>query len=74
MFSTCSELTPRAPIPDGRMAQFMQPWYVNEENIKTTFCPISEQNVLTKCQSSCITVWDAASKKEKTVEQRRGVR
>ena len=26
MFSTCSELTPRAPIPDGRMAQFMQPW------------------------------------------------
>ena len=25
MFSTCSELTPRAPIPDGRMAQFMQP-------------------------------------------------
>ena len=26
MFSTCSELTRRAPIPDGRMAQFMQPW------------------------------------------------
>ena len=26
MFSTCSELTPRAPILDGRMAQFMQPW------------------------------------------------
>ena len=25
MFSTCSKLTPRAPIPDGRMAQFMQP-------------------------------------------------
>ena len=25
MFSTCSELTPRAPIPDGRIAQFMQP-------------------------------------------------
>ena len=25
MFPTCSELTPRAPIPDGRMAQFMQP-------------------------------------------------
>ena len=28
MFSTFSELTPRAPIPDGRMAQFMQPWYL----------------------------------------------
>ena len=27
MFSMCSELTPRAPIPDGRMAQFMQPWH-----------------------------------------------
>ena len=26
MFSTCSELTPRSPIRDGRMAQFMQPW------------------------------------------------
>ena len=25
MFSTCSELTPPAPIPDGRMAQIMQP-------------------------------------------------
>ena len=24
MFSMCSELTPRAPIPDGRMAQTMQ--------------------------------------------------
>ena len=26
MFSMCSELTPRAPIPDSRIAQFMQPW------------------------------------------------
>ena len=25
MLSTCPELTPRAPIPDGRMAQYMQP-------------------------------------------------
>ena len=25
MFSTCSELTPSAPIPDGRMEQIMQP-------------------------------------------------
>ena len=27
MFSTCSEVTPRAPIPDGRMEQIMQPWF-----------------------------------------------
>ena len=27
MFSMCSELSPRAPIPDSRIAQFMQPWY-----------------------------------------------
>ena len=27
MFSTCSELTPRAPIRDGRMAQLMQPCF-----------------------------------------------
>ena len=26
MFSTCSELTPRARIPDTRIPQFMQPW------------------------------------------------
>ena len=25
MFSMCSELTPRAPIPDGRMERIMQP-------------------------------------------------
>ena len=25
MFSMCAELTPRAPIPDSRIAQFMQP-------------------------------------------------
>ena len=25
MFSMCSELTPRAPIPDGRMERFMHP-------------------------------------------------
>ena len=25
MFSACSKLTPRAPIPDGRMEQIMQP-------------------------------------------------
>ena len=25
MFSTCSELTPRAPTPNGRMARIMQP-------------------------------------------------
>ena len=28
MFSMCSKLTPRAPIPDSRIAQFMQPWLV----------------------------------------------
>ena len=28
MFSMCSELTPRARIPDTRIPQFMQPWLV----------------------------------------------
>ena len=27
MFSLCSELTPRARIPDTRIPQLMQPWY-----------------------------------------------
>ena len=27
MFSMCSELSARAPIPDSRIAQFMQPWH-----------------------------------------------
>ena len=26
MFSMCSELTPRACVPDARIPQFMQPW------------------------------------------------
>ena len=26
MLSTCSELTPRAPIPDGRMERLLDPW------------------------------------------------
>ena len=26
MFSMCSELTPRAPVPDNRTPQLMQPW------------------------------------------------
>ena len=33
MFSTCSELTPRAPIPDGRMERFMHPCAQILENI-----------------------------------------
>ena len=28
MFSTCSELTPRAPIRDGRMEQLLHPWII----------------------------------------------
>ena len=42
MFSTCSELTPRAPIPDGRMERIMQPWSREMLGItldtETTFC------------------------------------
>ena len=34
MFSTCSELTPRAPIPDGRMAQIMQPCIATKQHVK----------------------------------------
>ena len=29
-FPTCSELTPHAPIPDGRMEQIMQPWSLSK--------------------------------------------
>ena len=32
MFSMCSELTPRAPIPDTRIPQLMQPWSVVVES------------------------------------------
>ena len=33
MFSTCSELTPRAPIRDGRMEQMMQPCRMGEQGV-----------------------------------------
>ena len=39
MFSTCSELTPRAPIPDGRMEPKMQPC--------VTYMSICDQNLRT---------------------------
>ena len=43
MFSTCSELTPRAPIPDGRMERIMQPClyqgtYCQGVRCKGVFC------------------------------------
>ena len=53
MFSMCSELTPRAPIPDSRIAQFMQPClYIylglhlfhldwDWESFKISSCPLS---------------------------------
>ena len=31
MFSMCSELTPRAPIPDTRIPQLMQPCVYDEQ-------------------------------------------
>ena len=40
MFSTCSELTPLAPIPDGRMEQIMQPWW----ECSSLFSPTQWQN------------------------------
>ena len=40
MFSMCSELTPRAPIPNSRIAQFMQPWFIagGQLLVNETFC------------------------------------
>ena len=42
MFSTCSELTPRAPIPDGRMERIMQPCRIwgRGGSISKVFCLI----------------------------------
>ena len=34
MFSTCSELTPRARIPDTRIPQLMQPWMYEVDEAK----------------------------------------
>ena len=43
MFSMCSELTPRARIPDTRIPQLMQPWMLlpHEKNVWT--CVFWEQ-------------------------------
>ena len=32
MFSMCSELTPRAPVPDNRIPQLMQPCFQTDQN------------------------------------------
>ena len=50
MFSTCSELTPRAPIRDGRMEQIMQPWYSNIcQGITNTIAEIESSQI---CETS----------------------
>ena len=50
MFSTCSELTPRAPIPDGRMEPIMQPCLalteVELDLLRTEEGPVSEKSKL----------------------------
>ena len=33
MFSMCSELIPRAPIPDTRIPQLMQPWVKDHQHL-----------------------------------------
>ena len=60
MFSTCSELTPRAPIPDGRMAQFMQPWswlrlmcVIYEKDVSVVLLTLISSSIV-KCQSLTI--------------------
>ena len=44
MFSMCAELPPRAPIPDSRIAQFMQPCVISAIVVKIiyfwTFLPL----------------------------------
>ena len=45
MFSTCSELTPRAPIPDGGMAQIMQPCLQNLHLMKSFAKIVKEDNL-----------------------------
>ena len=43
MFSMCSELAPRAHVPDNRIPQLMQPWSQFSSFIKITrFCPKSQ--------------------------------
>ena len=49
MFSTCSELTARAPILDGRMAQFMQPWSFIAEYIPSFPLQVSQKTEKRNC-------------------------
>ena len=48
MFSMCSELTPRARIPDTRIPQLMQPWqamdYINSKVPCIKFLPKVESS------------------------------
>ena len=56
MFSMCSELTPRAPIPDSRIAQFMQPCLTLDQNsfIARIVCPVL---YIIVCQNCVQFVW-----------------
>ena len=50
MFSMCSELTPRAPVPDNRTPQLMQP--CTGLDLNTTLCLYKKQQKLQEI--SCI--------------------
>ena len=39
MFSMCSELTPRAHVPDNRIPQLMQPWWQLRRHLSSIFRP-----------------------------------
>ena len=57
MFSTCSELTPRAPIPDGRMAQFMQPCLLSTFFHREMTLMVSMSVILKKAKKNNILIY-----------------
>ena len=57
MFSMCSKLTPRAPIPDSRIAQFMQPCYISSQTISIPRSPDGDNKTWFHFISSSKNLW-----------------
>ena len=54
MFSTCSQLSPRAPIQDGRMERIMQPWSGIYKKYAFKLCVWNSEMLLQPiCSSVC---------------------
>ena len=62
MFSMCSELTPRAHVPDNRIPQLMQPWEQENVHLKKELARLKGTNLK---ERRCLKPWSQLGRERK---------